>query len=278
MRSKKAFTLVELLVVIVIIAVLLSVLVPAMNKVRESARRVVCATRQRQIGMLLEYYCLDNKGNYFPVYSDNYPHGSSAWREYPPVRGFLNLLPYVFKLKDGSDIYAMICNIKDQEGMERMNIFWCPSGALQYDPFGWTATAFATFGYNQYCSRLNSEYEHSPLKNITHISKGEKSNTGWITVADISIRAFDVGVIDPRDGKGRSWQSNHHAFYTRFQGGRRGRMYGAAGANVLHVGGNVTWYNNKIMNDETNTTRLLTTDYLGATGDRKNKWIYPRTD
>ena len=199
-RNKgRAFTLVELLVVIAIIAILLSVLVPAMNKVRESARRVVCATRQKQMGICFEFYCADNGSKYPPVYSNNYPcysyagidtHIDPDWRA---PRGLLTLLPYVLKLKKnlggpGSDL----ATTKGQKGMTRMNIFWCPAGAMQYDPGigsgSWANSAYANFGYMQYCNRRSAEYEHSPEKNVTHVNtNGEKSNSGWIILADISI-------------------------------------------------------------------------------------------
>jgi len=50
-RSKKAFTLIELLVVISIIGILLSILVPALGKVRRSAQRVVCLTNLRRLSL-----------------------------------------------------------------------------------------------------------------------------------------------------------------------------------------------------------------------------------
>jgi len=62
---RSGFTLIELLVVIGIIALLIAVLLPALNKVRQSAQAVVCTSNIRQIGLGFMMYAQDNKG-YLP--------------------------------------------------------------------------------------------------------------------------------------------------------------------------------------------------------------------
>lgn len=66
MYNKKAFTLVELLVVISIIAVLLAVLMPALSKARTMARRVICSSHMHNMGVTIENYKSDSDG-YYPI-------------------------------------------------------------------------------------------------------------------------------------------------------------------------------------------------------------------
>ncbi|MCY2954725.1 MAG: prepilin-type N-terminal cleavage/methylation domain-containing protein [Planctomycetota bacterium] len=61
-RAKRAFTLVELLVVIGIIALLISILLPALSKAKTAAAGAVCASNLRQLGMAISLYATDNKG------------------------------------------------------------------------------------------------------------------------------------------------------------------------------------------------------------------------
>jgi len=61
-RSRRGFTLIELLVVIAIVSLLVSILLPSLSKARDIAKRVVCLTNVRQIGISIHLYSQDNDG------------------------------------------------------------------------------------------------------------------------------------------------------------------------------------------------------------------------
>src|SRR4051812_36775555 len=82
-RQRPGFTLVELLVVLAIIALLIAILIPALNAVRERANRLKCMSNLRAIGQAMKIYAHDNKGQYpRTLYAD----GSAAYFFYDETR------------------------------------------------------------------------------------------------------------------------------------------------------------------------------------------------
>lgn len=75
MRARRAFTLVELLVVIGVITLLISLLLPVLNTARESANRIKCASNLRQIGQAVLQYLNDNHERFFSL-----RQGSGGWK------------------------------------------------------------------------------------------------------------------------------------------------------------------------------------------------------
>jgi len=155
MVRTRAFTVLELLVVVTVLAILASLVLSMMGMVRQSARTVVCANNLRQVGMLYEAFASDHRGMYPPAYIRNdmkwlwpadplpYPTGSAKTKWENAARGvamgapgesewgnwsawLMYLAPYANRAQ--ADQYATSANSRllSLEGL-----YNCPAAPLQ---------------------------------------------------------------------------------------------------------------------------------------------------
>jgi prepilin-type N-terminal cleavage/methylation domain-containing protein len=123
LRRSRGFTLIELLVVIAIIAILIGLLLPAVQKVREAAARMSCSNNLKQLGLAVHNYASSNQDKLPP-----------AWQYIPSTGSYGSLhfwlLPYI----EQDNVFKAAGNNSWNQNNTLIKTFNCPS-----DPTTWNS-------------------------------------------------------------------------------------------------------------------------------------------
>jgi prepilin-type N-terminal cleavage/methylation domain-containing protein len=179
---KKAFTLIELLVVISIIALLLAIVVPAMRKAKEVAKKVVCGSGMRQTLVGLKSYGETYDGKLIPIanltgpgdkqtgvgvtYSDNRSATTpiTPWSAFVPWMG---VAAYVLPTRDAVCAPTKAYHLGllyELNIISNPEVFYCPAQPLQATAFG------VPYSYESYTQKGGASwgtYTPTPLSSAT---------------------------------------------------------------------------------------------------------------
>jgi prepilin-type N-terminal cleavage/methylation domain-containing protein/prepilin-type processing-associated H-X9-DG protein len=203
----RGFTLIELLVVIGIIALLISILLPALSKVREQARRTDCASRLRQLATAVHIYADEHKGKVPPGNRDNNTEEHVIWLAQAAYDSFMTNLADQRKLLSCPNLE------ETQPNYPVNNIGW----VMGYDYLG---------GHAKLRAATTPDWT-SPMQ----VSESA-ANAIFCDMNDWSPADGWTAVAHPRTGSGGFFMNS---------GGKSAVDYGSVGGNVAYLDGSVVW-------------------------------------
>jgi prepilin-type N-terminal cleavage/methylation domain-containing protein/prepilin-type processing-associated H-X9-DG protein len=264
-RAPRGFTLVELLVVIGIIALLISILLPALNNARRQARTVQCASAMRQFGQANGIYVSEQKGWCVPVKTaagsnpDTAFWGTlsyHAWYHNEVMRKILGMpFPPIAKTGNGGTTYSTSDWVENwTDGL------LCPESAVSRElkkgtithSYGWNRTTLGHIGDPQWTKKLSPAFNAGLVVKISQVKRSAEKiqmldgnwfylEGPWMDRGDVA--SSNSGPAEVADSPA-DWRKKWDVYGDREPGGGNPNTVSyrhKQGANVLFYDGHVSW-------------------------------------
>lgn len=260
------FTLIELLVVISIIALLVAILLPALSNARDAARRIVCASNQRQLAVASLVYMQDHDGFVPLIKSTDLRDGSISNKSGLLQSGRYHTNEYLNKMS---------------------SVYLCPDGFNpdsqgEYTP-GWNINPHGRSPAEQYILPLRQDNleqaeilggapwalwsERFTIRSLAQENRDWRSSSHWLGGAPADGGFFEGGNMAHLDGS-TSWyeggpeiaadsNENWHRFGDGFLGRPRAGMSMWFGGGDLRIGGPTMWGANDPSNSAWTGSRFM---------------------
>ena len=223
---RAAFTLVELLVVIGIIALLVAILLPALSRSREQALRTQCASNIRQWGIAYQMYANANRGS-FPYNGKRLP----PWCD----RGGMHLSWNSSVVQEFFNTYLL--KNKTLADRERDNILFCPSQDWHREAGNDPALTGGLVGYFVLPHRETTAMDPENTS-VDYKPAGFTDGEGWILKKKMAQQYKLAPIV-------ADMQQFNGEFWGRFSSHVNKKTSKPYGGNFLFEDGHVTWYDFK---------------------------------
>jgi prepilin-type N-terminal cleavage/methylation domain-containing protein/prepilin-type processing-associated H-X9-DG protein len=216
LRKSRGFTLIELLVVIAIIAILMAILMPALNRVREQGKRVVCLGNLKQMGLAWIMYADENDGKLVngAIACSNLDNG--GWSKHAGELAWINRY-------SNTDPAEQILGIK--EGalwpyLKDVDIYKCPTGKRLLNGLPQALTYAIMFSMNAvnhtwtqgvrgaHVKNMSEITNPSPALRLVFIDEGSMTSDGY-AVWYLQETWFDSPPVRHGDGATLSFADGH---------------------------------------------------------------------